>query len=427
MRFSLCISAARGKKEKCKQSTYTKWYSAHRWEPVYGGVWVCTTHLSDNHNGKHVLLERSRKKKHYIYLAWKFRCERSSRDNGKRWLRLRLFQNTCARDKEHTQWETGEREGKRVDYYKTSNHIRNYSGAATWFAYHFFFASFARALAPINSFGMNTVGCVWFCSRKTCCLSKHITRNLNWAYTVFFVLACWSGKNSTQHKTLFNLNAFDQPKHTHTHKFSWMQKFCLVTGWNRLNENWRFNSGENSMKKCFNSTKLDSFVYLTRKLLVLDRKITAEERESLFCWKEESQLVGSIMSPVAYSTTKVKQTKQLFILLLLLLCVCVSKQTRFGRLSGNKMSTCCSMRSRKWAHTNESRAKGFTMCSSTHIHEKNTHTHSNIRKHFYSNRCVFRLLSCFCLQFFSRICVADAVAIQKRHISKQTVRVFVRS
>lgn len=195
----------------------------------------------------------------------------------------------------------------------------------------FFFASFARALAPINSFGMNTVGCVWFCSRKTCCLSKHITRNLNWAYTVFFVLACWSGKNSTQHKTLFNLNAFDQPKHTHTHthKFSWMQKFCLVTGWNWLNENWRFNSGENSMKKCFNSTKLDSFVYLTRKLLVLDRKITAEERESLFCWKEESQLVGSIMSPVAYSTTKVKQTKQLFILLLLLLllgvCVCANK------------------------------------------------------------------------------------------------------
>lgn len=268
----------------------------------------------------------------------------------------------------------------------------------------FFFASFARALAPINSFGMNTVGCVWFCSRKTCCLSKHITRNLNWAYTVFFVLACWSGKNSTQHKTLFNLNAFDQPKHTHTHKFSWMQKFCLVTGWNWLNENWRFNSGENSMKKCFNSTKLDSFVYLTRKLLVLDRKITAEERESLFCWKEESQLVGSIMSPVAYSTTKVKQTKQLFILLLLLLCVCVSKQTRFGRLSGNKMSTCCSMRSRKWAHTNESRAKGFTMCSSTHIHEKNTQTLQHSQAFLFKSMCFSFVILLLLTVFFPHLC-----------------------
>lgn len=266
----------------------------------------------------------------------------------------------------------------------------------------FFFASFARALAPINSFGMNTVGCVWFCSRKTCCLSKHITRNLNWAYTVFFVLACWSGKNSTQHKTLFNLNAFDQPKHTHTHKFSWMQKFCLVTGWNSLNENWRFNSGENSMKKCFNSTKLDSFVYLTRKLLVLDRKITAEERESLFCWKEESQLVGSIMSPVAYSTTKVKQTKQLFILLLLLLCVCANKLD-----SADYQAIRCRLVVR-WdrgnEHTQMRVARRASRCALRPTSTKKTHTLQHSQAFLFKSMCFSFVILLLLTVFFPHLC-----------------------
>lgn len=240
----------------------------------------------------------------------------------------------------------------------------------------FFFASFARALAPINSFGMNTVGCVWFCSRKTCCLSKHITRNLNWAYTVFFVLACWSGKNSTQHKTLFNLNAFDQPKHTHTHKFSWMQKFCLVTGWNRLNENWRFNSGENSMKKCFNSTKLDSFVYLTRKLLVLDRKITAEERESLFCWKEE-KVSWLAQSWALWLTARPKSNKQsncLFCCCCCCVCVWANKLD-----SADYQAIRCRLVVR-WdrgnEHTQMRVARRASRCALRPTSTKNTHTHT---------------------------------------------------